>query len=116
MNKEINPIVAVLVILVLAGVAAGIYFVVARPRDKYDPKKASEINAARGARAFQSMTGGAGPQSGGAMSGGAMSGGYRGGSGGYGGGMSGGYRGGSGGYGGGMSGGYRGSSGGYGGR
>jgi hypothetical protein len=113
MNKEINPIIAVLVIVVLAGLAAGIYFLVARPRDTYDPKRASDINKARGAQAFQSMTGGAG-----APPGGATSGGYRGGSGGYGGGaMSGGYRGGSGGYGGGaMSGGYRGGSGGYGGR
>lgn len=94
MRKEINPVVAVIIILVLAGISAGIYFVATRPRDKYDAKKASEINAARGARAFQSMQGTSGGTSGG----------YRG--------SSGGYRGSSGGYQG-SSGGYRGSSGGY---
>lgn len=107
LRKEISPITAILVIVVLAAVAAGVYFIATkRSAPRYDPKKAAELNAARGQTAFRSMMSG----SGGMMSPGAA--GYRG-SGGYGGGMSGGYRGGmSGGYGGGMSGGYGGMSGG----
>ena len=85
MNREINPIVAVLIILGLAAAAAGVYFIVQRPRNTYDPKKASQAAAARGSRAFQSMSGASGGQ---VPSGGMpYSGGYRGGPGQYGGGQ-----------------------------
>jgi len=64
-NREINPIIAVIIIVALAGVAAGAYFIIKRPRDTYDPKKAAAAAAARGSRAYQSMTGSNQPASGG---------------------------------------------------
>jgi hypothetical protein len=85
-NREINPVVAVLIIVVLAAAAAGIYFFVQRPRDTYDPKKASAAAASRGPRAYQSMTGSGGQVPSGGMP---YSGGYSGGMRGYSGGMQG---------------------------
>ncbi len=62
MNREVNPVVAVLIIVALAAVAAGVYFIAQRPRTSYDPKKASEAAARRGAEAFRSMSGASGGQ------------------------------------------------------
>jgi hypothetical protein len=108
MRKEINPVTASIIIVVVIAVAAGVYFVVNRKSTPaYDPKKEAEVNASRGIGIGRMTSGSAGAMSGG--SGGAMSSGGARSSAGYGGPMSGGFQGGgSGGFGGGMSGGFQG--------